>query len=208
MNIKNYLSKKKFSLQQVVGFLALILIGVTALSYAAVNIPYTFSSGTIAKASEVNANFQALANAMPAVKTTGTTYLTNIDINSTTPSSIANITVNAPSSESIIIFASGMVGIKRKGLAQHLKINMRLSDTPGDINFGDGYSVYEIPPENTIPSISVPYVKSSLNIVRVFPIASPGSYTYHLNASLEVSATDIIGVVEPALTALYVPSQL
>jgi hypothetical protein len=184
------------------------MLGLAVISYGAVTVPNTFTAGTSAKASEVNANFQALAKAMPAVKTTGATYLNNIDITSTTPSSIANISVNAPSSGSIILFVSGMVGIKTKGLASHLKINMKLSDISGDISFGDGYSVYEIPPENTIPAITVPYLKSSLNIVRVFTITSPGSYTYHLNAALEVASADLAGVIEPVLTALYVPSQL
>lgn len=43
---------------------ATILATSMGLSYAAVTIPYTFTSGTAAKAADVNANFTALKNAV------------------------------------------------------------------------------------------------------------------------------------------------
>lgn len=64
MGFRKYLSKDRFSLRQVAGMLTLVIVGVSVLAYAAVTIPYTFTSGTTAKSSEVNANFQALADAM------------------------------------------------------------------------------------------------------------------------------------------------
>lgn len=44
-------------------FIAAAILVSAAAVYAA-SVPYTFSSGTVAKSSEVNANFQALADAM------------------------------------------------------------------------------------------------------------------------------------------------
>lgn len=64
MKIRGYLSRERFSMRQVVGLLAVVFVGVAVFSYAGVSIPYTFTAGTTAKASEVNANFQALADAM------------------------------------------------------------------------------------------------------------------------------------------------
>lgn len=64
MRIRNYLSKKRFSTVQVVGMLIVVFLGITVLAYAAVSIPHNFTPNTTAKASEVNANFQALADAI------------------------------------------------------------------------------------------------------------------------------------------------
>lgn len=64
MRIRGYLSRERFSMRQVAGLLAVVFVGVAVFSYAGVSIPYTFTAGTNAKAGEVNANFQALANAI------------------------------------------------------------------------------------------------------------------------------------------------
>lgn len=64
MDFKGYFLKKKFSTGQVIGLLATVFLGITALAYAAVTIPHTFHSGTTASANEVNENFQALADAI------------------------------------------------------------------------------------------------------------------------------------------------
>lgn len=64
MNFKGYLFKKKFSTAQVVGLLSTAFLGITVLAYATVTIPNNFTADTTAKASEVNANFQALADAI------------------------------------------------------------------------------------------------------------------------------------------------
>lgn len=65
MNFGKYFSKDRFSLRQVVGMLTVVIIGGGVLAYATtVTIPNTFVSGTTAKASDVNANFTALADAI------------------------------------------------------------------------------------------------------------------------------------------------
>lgn len=65
MEFKKHFSKKRFSLRQVIGMLTAVIVGGAALAYASsVTIPYTFTSGSTASSSEVNANFQALANAI------------------------------------------------------------------------------------------------------------------------------------------------
>lgn len=64
MELKKHFSKDRFSLRQVIGMLTAVIVGATALAYASVTIPYTFTSGSTASSTEVNANFQALANAI------------------------------------------------------------------------------------------------------------------------------------------------
>ena len=88
-----YFSKKRFTMRQVVGLLTGVFLGITVIAYAAVTVPNTFSSGTTISSSQVNANFTALGNAMPAAKTiTGPfTWVTT-----TSPVDALSLTVTPP----------------------------------------------------------------------------------------------------------------
>ncbi|MBI3609116.1 MAG: SUMF1/EgtB/PvdO family nonheme iron enzyme [Nitrospirae bacterium] len=57
------LFKKRFSMTEVVGLLTVVVMGVAIYAYA-VTVPNNFSPNTTAKSSEVNANFQALTDAI------------------------------------------------------------------------------------------------------------------------------------------------
>lgn len=70
----SYFNKKRFSMRQVVGLLTIVFLGIAVITYAAVNIPYTFSSGQTAKAGEVNANFNAVKTAIDALEASRTKY--------------------------------------------------------------------------------------------------------------------------------------
>jgi len=64
---------------------ALSLFTFCAIASAATAVPYTFTSGTAAKSTEVNANFQALATAINTLSTRvdaldGTTQITDADL--------------------------------------------------------------------------------------------------------------------------------
>jgi hypothetical protein len=58
--------RKRFS-RRVVGFLSTVMVGVSFYAYAETTVPHTFTSGTVAKANEVNENFKVLAGAINAV---------------------------------------------------------------------------------------------------------------------------------------------
>lgn len=53
--------KKRFSMTEVAGLLATVVVGVAIYAYAATTVPHTFTAGTTSVGSEVNANFAALA---------------------------------------------------------------------------------------------------------------------------------------------------
>ncbi len=64
---------------------ALLLLALNSTVFAQTTVPFTFTSGTAAKASEVNADFQALATAIDALsarinKLDGTTPVTTADL--------------------------------------------------------------------------------------------------------------------------------
>ena len=78
----SYFNKKRFSMRQVVGLLTIVFLGIAVITYAAVNIPYTFSSGQTAKAGEVNANFNAVKTAIDALESRRTKILQFIHVGS------------------------------------------------------------------------------------------------------------------------------
>ena len=55
MRTREYIAKETLSKKHVVGLFALAIMGMAVVSYAAVNVPYVFSPGTPAKASETKA---------------------------------------------------------------------------------------------------------------------------------------------------------
>ena len=63
-----YFSKKRFTMRQVVGLLTVVFLGIAVIAYAAVTVPNIFHREQPISSGQVNANFTALGNAMPAVK--------------------------------------------------------------------------------------------------------------------------------------------
>jgi hypothetical protein len=99
-----YFNKNRYSLRQVVIMLTIALLGIAVISYAAVNIPYTFTTGTTISSSQVNANFAALASAI-----NGSTYgLVNTD--GTIFGGSGNFTVTPPGTSGHygVIFSPGL----------------------------------------------------------------------------------------------------
>ena len=76
----SYFSKKRFTMRQVVGLLTVVFLGITAFAYA-VNITYTFSSGSPIRASEMNQNFTAVKNAIDALEAKDAGLITSGDVN-------------------------------------------------------------------------------------------------------------------------------
>lgn len=64
----SYFNKKIFTMRQVVGLLTSVFLGITVIAYAAVNIPYSFTSGNPIRAGEMNDNFTAVKNAIDVLE--------------------------------------------------------------------------------------------------------------------------------------------
>ncbi|MFZ3089719.1 MAG: hypothetical protein WA240_03755 [Nitrospirota bacterium] len=105
-----YFSKKSFTMRQVVGLLVVVFLGITVIAYAAVTVPNSFSTGTTISSSQVNANFTALGNAMPAVKNNASTTSCTL-FTSTVAANVLSLAVTPPVDGNIILSADGMVEI-------------------------------------------------------------------------------------------------
>lgn len=211
MKIRGYLSKERFSMRQVAGLLTVVFTGIAVLSYAAVSIPYTFTAGTTAKASEVNANFQTLANALPAAKAA---FLNEKVITSTTGEQVTSLQVTLPASGQVIVNATGNICIYGHAQGNWDNVVFKLSKTSGDLNFssslqyGLGFNIPSTEPSypTTAPDDDV---CKPFSINYVFTESTAGAITYYLNAARNAGTSTANSLVKAvSFTALYVPNTL
>lgn len=210
MRIKGYLSKERFSMRQVIGLLAVVFVGVAVFSYAGVSIPYTFTAGTTAKASEVNANFQALANAMPAVKTT---YLNEKVITSTTGEQLNSIQVALPAAGQVLVNATGIACISKHQTGYEDQLFVQISKAAGTVDIFQTNSLRYATDAAFIDDLEVNYIDrcNPFSINDVFNESSAGTITYYLNGSKKTNSPSSgieFKVMGASFTALYVPNTL
>jgi len=210
--------KKQFFMSRVVSLLVLGFIGITALSYTAVNIPYIFISGTTAKASEVNPSFQAVANAIPAAKAT---YLTSPYIIPNYPdaSSALSLTVTIPAPGKVFIVAPVNLCIVNHTLGGQNTAFLQVSKTAHTIDPGldiTGPAMTHVVPSSAPTFSNFNFLNYSgdhscipLTASFVFDELSAGTITYYLNAMVQTATgPHASALMSGSLTALYVPPAL
>ncbi len=176
-------------------------------AFAGEIVPHIFQSGTPARASEVNANFDALEKAMPRIKTT---YLHDLYINSPYPNitTVTNIQFTPPRPHgAILVFASGTVCISNHIQGPRQGVGLKVSDSSGDISDGPGAALFEI--AGSHPSMeSWDRACAPFNIMRVFNINSTSPITIYLNGTVissDKSNYPTGRVAHVNLTAIYLP---
>jgi hypothetical protein len=210
---------RKYSGKVVMMFIS-IMLGIAGMSYAGnITVPNTFTSGTAAKASEVNANFSALANAMPAVKSV---LLNSATLTTITGAALQNIQVNLPAAGQVVVNATGEVCqlAPSAGSIQQHGIILCISKTPAQIWWGatngtdyctetrGNYFMQTEQGDANYPNLEncIPF---SLN--GVYSEASAGSKTYFFNAKkdtgyLSTGTTDLVQIT--TITATYFPNTM
>jgi len=173
-------------------------------AWAEVAIPNTFTPGTTAKANEVNANFSALANAMPAVKSI--TSATAKVITSTTGEEVLSISVTPPTDGYVLVIGSGTSGISQSS-AGYNAIDVSLATTSETIDSANIVS----DTLNTTTSYQQDW--NPFSIFSVFPVSGGVTSIFYLNARIHAgstTATFYIGnwAEETKLTALFFPGLL
>lgn len=107
MNLLN--RKISVRVSMVVLVITILLVSVAVIYAVSSNftVPNTFTSGTTISSSEMNANFQALGQALPASKTSVSSG--SISIVDTTGSNISSLAVTPPSNGYLLVFGRATV---------------------------------------------------------------------------------------------------
>jgi hypothetical protein len=192
-----YFQKQRFSLGQVVIMLALVLIGIGVISYAAVTIPNTFISGTTISSSQVNANFNALATAMPGVN-----YLqTQTDVTlTTTTQNIYSVTVTAPRAGYLIALFSGYAYINHStGVSSIYRYWISNSST-GSYLSAVSFRYWSL--HSSLPTAAY---YDSPSTQEVFP-TSGGTMTLYVRADTSTSSSNVL-MSNGSLNVIFVPTQ-
>ena len=178
---------------------AIIAMSVNS-AHADVTLPNSFTAGLPAVASQVNANFTAVANQMPAVKTVEIGGGAAIP---STTSQMMQITVTTPAAGSVIVYASGSIYLNVAS-ASAQTIRTKVSQTSADTTETPGIQFVRSP---SITATGAAHL-FPFSIVKVFP-ASAGAHTYYLNMWHQSgSATGAASIDDTTLTAVFVPNAL
>lgn len=206
MKLGKYLSNDRFSLRQVIGMLTLVIVGISVVAYAAVTIPYTFTSGTTAKSSEVNANFTALANAMPAVKVISVADNNTITSAYPTGTQLAALPVTIPAAGNVLISASGTVCIDNHALGSTDELYLKISKTSGAVTGTGSFTSYRI--DKAIPTYIDLRSCVPFSARYVFNEATAGTINYYLNMSISTLGGATGEILQTDLAAQYIPNTL
>ena len=190
-----------------------ILLGITATASAdQVILPYTFSSGTTISSSQVNSNFQALAQSMPGLKSVPGSG--NVTLSSGWQN-LASITVTPPVDGILMFFASASGTItqgSKAGGDSWGYSSMSICTTPtsgtggGPGCTGGGGTltldtIFTTAVANYAPRITVP-----ITTIGFVPVQKNTPVTYYLTAAYTDSSSVGSCVVNgSSLTALFIP---
>ncbi len=194
----SYFNKRSFTMRQVIGLLTVVFLGITVIAYAAVNIPNTFAPNTTISASQVNANFTAVANQMPGVE-----YSSNESyISVTTDSVVLSVDVTAPTEGYIVASFTGTSKFDHtNGTTQNLRMNLSTTcPTTVGANPG-GFRYSAIPSEAPTGGYY-----STIGTNYVFQVAA-GTTTVCLVAESTSGALNSVEIGYPVLQAIFVPNR-
>lgn len=169
--------------------ITILLVSVAVIFAVSSNfaVPYTFTSGTTISSSEVNANFQAIGQTLPASKTISFGAKTLL-INTENQNVSGLLTVTPPANGYLIVFGHATISLSPDSYA----------------------SVYIVPTDST----GVPLSESSWNgyfltAMTVYDLAYSKGYVtantplyFYLGANLHGTS----GTIQGSLTALFIPA--
>ena len=188
-----YFSKKRFTMRQVVGLLTGVFLGITVIAYAAVTVPNTFSSGTTISSAQVNANFTALGNAMPAAKTNGgnTSVLVSGTNIATDPTILNTFSATAPTDGVFLVYWSGYIYCAGSEIVENVLYVNSASTVLFNVEACAAVGEYR--------SVAAHYVQ---------PATTGTSYAFEMRARDFNGAPNNMSVRDSRLTVLFVPSLL
>jgi len=199
--------KERFFMGQLVGLLMIAFLGIPVIAHAEVTIPHTFSPGTTISSGQVNANFTALKNQMPAVKqSVGPIWITM----PTTAAQLKSISVTPPGNGYVIVTTTGTVSVTHtSGTLGYFCLDLHgTADYVGGCGPMSGsdtavrsYLPSGFPSTGGGQDFGIPY-----SIVKVFPVSGGASTTFYLNG--RATGFDSAHLFHSAMTVLFVPNVL
>lgn len=182
---------------------AAIIASSVGMSYAAVTIPNSFTAGTPAVADQVNANFTALGNAMPAAKTV---VFGGVEVTATTGTNITSLTVTPPSTGFIILSSDGSLGLNQS-VAGYSRVNVFLTNISGQASTTDPHQIWLV---DTTGGTAQPYNWAPFHVQGIFPVTGGVAQTFYLTATKFAVTSNYSAFVgttsaKVRLTALFIP---
>lgn len=154
--------------------ITILLVSVT-VTFAGGIVPNTFSPGTTISSSQVNANFQALSNALPAyhIYSQGFGSGTLLPSGSSHVSALTSFSFTAPANGYVILFVNAQMTFNNSdGQAYSSSLSLSLVDTPNSNGGYGGTNMMGIP---ATTSWNFP-----MNFTAIVPV-SASSTTLYLN---------------------------
>jgi hypothetical protein len=181
---------KKAAIGILIAILFVTFISVVVIaSSSSFSVPYTFTSGTTISASEMNANFQAIAAKLPYSKVSET--VTNVAIGANTTNTIVTLTVTPPMDGYLKIYGRvNFSDVTISDTTSSCGIQIRVASS-GLINAGS---------KSFITNISGEY---NDEIVQG-AVTGGTSYTYYLNVNAWENTTATISSAN--MTAVFTPA--
>ena len=176
--------------------LPLILLGISVAIASSVSLPHVFVAGTPAVASEVNANFNAVAAAINdnELRMPGVAWMdiaaTNVDVR-TSAVDVGTVTINAPAAGFAVVRFAGQCHMSAGD-----RIVLAASDT----------SQTWAPNDGNVDARKTP--KENFTHMRVYPVG-PGLNTFYAVAHnfVQTAGTGMASIYG-TLTVAYFPKQL
>jgi hypothetical protein len=199
----SYFNNKRFTMKQVIGLLTVVFLGISVIAYAAMTKPHPdFTNGQTISSSQVNDNFNALYNAMPAVAD-----VYNYNSGNFTSSTIATVpismTVTPLRDGYIVVRGSGKFTITQSIAANnYINIWLSVSSVAGNSSSPD-----RIMRLNT--SSSPHEITQSIDVSGTFSVTGGVDFTISLSAIRDATGNNITSYGQrSSIEVLFVPSLL
>ena len=182
-----------------------VLLAVTALGLlvwgAAVTIPNSFTDGDVISASEMNANFTAVKNAVDTLEANQAGAAQSVDAGiqsvATTVGSYGSVDVNAPGAGYVLVITSAEVQFSHtNGTASNVNYGVSESATAYDSDQDQDVTIASTAPSGT-------YVFTT-SAQKIFPVAGAGTHTFYVVADSATGTT--ASLLDITLSAVFIPT--
>jgi len=200
--------KEKMAIgMRMLGIIAVTLLTCAVVTYAAGDLSSnikSFTPGTTIKSSEINSNFQAIVNGMPAAKV----YPPNDTLYtlSSTVQTLTSITVTPPMDGALLLIASFQArldGGANSGPAGAANIQVCITETSGSCGSSDESRSINLAAPTPTTSIYLP-----ITFITARQCSANTPVTYYLTALEEPPALGLSQINSAFLWVIFVPRAL